>query len=155
MNLLRIGAITDRGLHVGILGFPGSGPSQGRLTQPRKTGKEGLRFMKQAVVIDGQEQVLDTDIDALLYAAPRAGAEESSAYQRGRDMYLHETETDPGIFYIHLWSRFPGETETVMVLPNRQADRYFGERILECASLPGLKAYSTLTNWGYGIPEEF
>ena len=42
-----------------------------------------------------------------------------------------------------------------MVLPNRQADWYFGERILECASLPGLKTYSTLTNWGYGIPEEF
>ena len=94
-------------------GSPAVGPSQGRLTQPRKTGKEGLRFMKQAVVIDGQEQVLDTDIDALLYAAPRAGAEERSAYQRGRDMYLHETETDPDL-------RHP----SLVPFPWRNGDRY-------------------------------
>lgn len=114
-----------------------------------------MKGMKQAVVIGGEERVLDTDIDALLYAAPRTSAEESSAYQRGKDMYLHETKTEPGIFYIHLWSYFPGETETVMVLPNRQAERFLGERGIECSTLPGSRAFSTLRDWGYGIIEEF
>lgn len=111
--------------------------------------------MKQVTVFDGTEIVLDTDIDTQLYSAPRSSDDETSAYVRGKDLYLREAKEDQKIFYIHRWSLVQGEDESLSLLPNRQAERFLGERGLECADIPGSKAYAALRGWGYGIAEEF
>jgi hypothetical protein len=111
--------------------------------------------MKKAVIINGIGLVLDTDADTLLYSAPRSVDGETAAYRRGRDLYLNEIAGDPGIFYIHGWSLSPDETETITILPNRQAERFLGERGLECGSIPGARAYAALKDYGYGTIEEF
>ena len=111
--------------------------------------------MKQVAVLDGIELVLDTDVDIPLYSAPRSTDDETSAYVRGKDLYLREAKEDQKIFYIHQWSLVQGEDESLSLLPNRQAERFLGERGLECADIPGSKAYAALRGWGYGIAEEF
>jgi hypothetical protein len=111
--------------------------------------------MKQAVVIHGIELVLDTDRDVLLYSAPRSDDDENAAYRRGKDMYLHDIEGGEGIFFVHGWSLSPGETGSITILPSRQAERFLGERGLECSGIPGTRAFATLRNYGYGIIEEF
>jgi hypothetical protein len=111
--------------------------------------------MKQAVIINGKKHVLNFDRDARLYSAPRGGESGSSAMQRGKDIYYHRTGKDQGYYYLHQWTLFPDEMATMMILPDRQAERFLGERGLECRDIPGLKAYTTLRNWGYGILEEF
>ena len=129
--------------------FPESHRDPGRV---RENGRNG---MKQAVVINGIELGLDTEVDPLLYSAPRQVDGESAAYRRGRDLYLHEVTGGPDIYYIHGWSLSPDESESIMVLPNRQAERFLGERGLECSGIPGARAYAALKDYGYGIIEEF
>lgn len=111
--------------------------------------------MKHAVIIDGKKHVLNTDRDARLFSAPRSDEKERVAWQRGKDIYYHRTGEGQGIYYLHKWTLFPNETDSVVVLPDRQAERFLGERGLECTDMPGMKAYSTLKNWGYGVLEEF
>ncbi|NLX50120.1 MAG: hypothetical protein GXY82_09700 [Methanospirillum sp.] len=111
--------------------------------------------MKQVIQADGAELGLDTDRDTLLYSAPRPDDDESAARRRGTDMYLHTDEGGQEVFYAHRWSLVTGEKEALAVLPARQAERFLGERGLDCPAIPGAKAFSTLREWGYGIIEEF
>ncbi|HOT95330.1 MAG TPA: hypothetical protein PK089_09125 [Methanoregulaceae archaeon] len=111
--------------------------------------------MRKETEIEGTRIVLDTDVDILLFAAPRPVDHDTSAYVRGRDLYLHEHGEEGKYFYIHQWSLVPGEDESLALLPNRQAERFLGERGLECDEIPGTKAYAALRTWGYGIAEEF
>jgi hypothetical protein len=111
--------------------------------------------MKQAVIFNEKKHVLNTERDTRLYSAPRGSEKESIAWQRGKDIYYHRTGKSQGIYYLHKWTLFHGEVESVMILPDRQAERFLGERGLECSDIPGIKAYITLKNWGYGILEEF
>jgi hypothetical protein len=111
--------------------------------------------MKQGIILHGKKRILNTDRDARLYSAPRSSEKECLAWKRGKDIYYHRIGEGRGIYYLHKWTLFPDESDSVLVLPDRQAERFLGERGLECTELPGMKAYSTLKNWGYGILEEF
>ncbi len=42
-----------------------------------------------------------------------------------------------------------------MALPDRQAERFLGERGLECGGIPGGPAYAALKDDGHGIIGEF
>jgi hypothetical protein len=111
--------------------------------------------MKQEIISNGKKQILDTDRDPRLYIAPRGREKDSLAWQHGKDIYYHKEGRGQGIYYLHLWTLVPNEVESVMILPDRQAERFLGERGLECSDIPGIKAYTTLKHWGYGILEEF
>ena len=111
--------------------------------------------MKQGIFFNGKKRILNTDRDTLLFSAPRSSEQERIACKRGKNIYHHRTGERQGIYYLHKWTLFPNETDSVLVLPDRQAERFLGERDLECTDMPGMKAYSTLKNWGYGILEEF
>jgi len=111
--------------------------------------------MKQEITIHGKKQILDTDRDLRVYAAYRSRRHDSAAWKRGKDIYYHKEEREQGTYYLHLWTLSPNEVESLMILPDRQAERFLGERGLGCSNTPGIKAYTTLMNWGYGILEEF
>lgn len=111
--------------------------------------------MKQEITVNGKKQILDTDRDPRLYAAPRGVEKNRTAWQHGKDIYLHKEGRGKGIYYLHVWTLSPDEVESAIVMPDRQAERFLGERGLECSDIPGIKAYTTLKNWGYGILEEF
>ena len=68
--------------------------------------------MKRCIQSEKGEILLDTDRDAWLYLAPRGG-DAGGAFGRGRDLYLHEEEGLPDIYYIHTWSMVPGEDEQI------------------------------------------
>lgn len=111
--------------------------------------------MKHAVLVDGKKHVLNTDRDSRLYAAPRDTNVDSTAFRRGKDIYLYRPDGRTSYYYVHKWTLNPLEVESITLLPTRQAERFLGERGLECADMPGIRAYMTLRNWGYGILEEF
>jgi hypothetical protein len=117
--------------------------------------EKGGKTMKHVVMTPGAKCVLNTDRDRCLYTAPRNPEPGQGAYKRGKDMYFHRTGREQGLYYLHKWTIYPGETESITVIPDRQAERFLGERGLDCQDLPGVKAYLTLRNWGYGIMEEF
>jgi hypothetical protein len=93
--------------------------------------------MKQVVIIPGRKHVLNTDRDSRLYSAPRSSQKDSGAWQRGKDIYHHRTGKGQGIYYLHKWTLFPNEVESVMILPEPQAERFLGDRGLECTDMPG------------------
>jgi len=111
--------------------------------------------MKQEIATHGKKQILDTDRDVRVYTAHRSSKNDSVAWKRGKDIYYHQEGREQGVYYLHLWTHSPNEVESLMILPDRQAERFLGERGLECSNIPGIKAYTTLKNWGYGILEEF
>jgi hypothetical protein len=110
--------------------------------------------MKQEIISNGKKHILDTDRDPRLSTAPRAHEKDSIAWQHGKDLSYHMEGRGQGIYYLQVWTLAPNEVESVMVLPYRQAARFPGERGLECSDIPGIKAYTTLKNRGYGILEE-
>jgi hypothetical protein len=111
--------------------------------------------MKHVVMTDGGKHVLNTDRDVCLYSASRDNEPGNEAYKRGKDMYFHRTGKGEGLYYLHKWTLNQKEAESITTVPARQAERFLGERGLDCPDLPGVKAYLTLRNWGYGILEEF
>jgi hypothetical protein len=97
--------------------------------------------------------ILDTETDSCLFRAPRDSR--SRAYQRGRDLYLHQGKDFTPIYYLHRWSRKKGENQRLSVISNIMASRFLEERGLLCPDAGDQRAGAILRNWGYGILEEF
>jgi len=110
--------------------------------------------MKKSIRSEKGEIHLDTDRDAWLYLAPRGG-DAGGAFGRGRDLYLHEEEGLPDIYYIHTWSMEPGEDEQLQPISIVSAEEFLESRGLVLAAYPEQRGSWILRSYGYGIAEEF
>ncbi|KAF5078058.1 hypothetical protein L21_0094 [Methanoculleus chikugoensis] len=110
--------------------------------------------MKRCIQSEKGEILLDTDRDAWLYLAPRGG-DAGGAFGRGRDLYLHEEEGLPDIYYIHTWSMVPGEDEQLQPISIVSAEEFLESRGLVLAAYPEQRGSEVLRSYGYGIAEEF
>ena len=97
--------------------------------------------------------MIDTEKDTCLFRAPRDI--KGNAYKRGRDLYIHQEQNHPPIYYLYRWSRKKGENERLTVISNIMASRFLEERGLLCPDAGDQRAAVLLRNWGYGILEEF
>ncbi len=110
--------------------------------------------MKRCIQSEKGEILLDTDRDAWLYLAPRGG-DAGGAFARGRDLYLHEEEGLPDVYYIHTWSMGPGEDEQIQPISIVSAEEFLESRGLVLAAYPEQRGSEVLRSYGYGIAEEF
>jgi hypothetical protein len=97
--------------------------------------------------------ILDTETDTCLFRAPRDI--KGQAYQRGRDLYFHQSKNISPVYYLHRWSRKKREEQRLTVISNIMASRFLEERGLVCPDAGDQRAAVILRNWGYGILEEF
>lgn len=111
--------------------------------------------MIQHIEWHGEEIILDTDHDTLLFAAPRAPSSSSRARVRGRDLDFHESEKGTALYYLVLWSLTSAHEGSIRMIGPLMAERFLGQRGLECHISEDSSAYSKLKNYGYGIAEEF
>ncbi len=100
------------------------------------------------------EIFLDTDRDAWIYLAPRSG-DIDGAFVRGKDLYIHEQEGLPDIYYIHSWSMIPDEAEVIQPVSLVSAEEFLEIRGLMLSAYPEQKGSLALRSYGYGIAEEF
>ncbi|MFA7562728.1 MAG: hypothetical protein WCY70_04745 [Methanoculleus sp.] len=110
--------------------------------------------MKKSIQSKKGEILLDTDRDAWLYLAPRGG-DVGGAFARGKDLYLHEEEGLPDVYYIHIWSMEPGEDEQIQAISLIAAEEFLEARGLVLAAYPEQRGSQILRSYGYGIAEEF
>jgi len=110
--------------------------------------------MKKCIQSEKGEFLLDTDRDAWLYLAPRGG-DAGGAFARGKDLYLHEQDGMPDIYYIHTWSMEPGEDEQLQTISILSAEEFLESRGLVLAAYPEQRGSWVLRSYGYGIAEEF
>ncbi|MCU0631762.1 MAG: hypothetical protein MUC66_02165 [Methanolinea sp.] len=107
----------------------------------------------ELTVHEKSNSTLDTNRDSCLFRAQRGPAD--SAYPRGKDLYEHTRRGLPSLFYIHRWSRVPGERETLSLISPVMAGRFLEEKGLFCPDTGDLRGAAILRSWGYGILEEF
>jgi hypothetical protein len=74
---------------------------------------------------------------------------------RGRDLYLHEEEGLPDIYYIHTRSMEPGEDEQLQPISIVSAEEFLELGGLVLAAYPEQRGSWVLRSYGYGIAEEF
>jgi hypothetical protein len=110
-------------------------------------------IMKKCIRSKKGEIFLDTDHDACLYYAARGRP--GGAYARGKDLYLHEEDGVPDIYYIHSWSMEPGEKELLQPISIVAAEEFLEIRGLMLTAYPEKKGSLALRSYGYGIAEEF
>jgi len=96
--------------------------------------------------------LLDTKSDVCVYSAPRSS---DGAFVRGKDLYLHEQDGLPDIYYIHSWSMKPDEDELLQPVSILSAEEFLELRGLMLAAYPEQRGSQTLQSYGYGIAEEF
>ena len=110
--------------------------------------------MKKRIQSEKGEILLDTDRDAWLYLAPR-GDDSNGAFARGKDLFLHEEEGLPDVYYIHSWSMDPDEEEVIQAVSIVSAEEFLELRGLMLAAYPEQRGSLALRSYGYGIAEEF
>lgn len=110
--------------------------------------------MKKRIQSEKGEVLLDTGRDVWLYLAPRGG-NAGGAFARGKDLYLHEEEGLPDVYYIHSWSMEPGEEEQIQTVSIVSAEEFLESRGLVLAAYPEQRGSEVLRSYGYGIAEEF
>ena len=110
--------------------------------------------MKKCIHPGKDEITLDTDRDIYLYSAPRSNTTEG-AFVRGKDLYLHEQEGMPDVYYIHSWSMVSGEEEVIQAVSITSAEEFLEQRGLMLAAYPEQRGSRILRSYGYGIAEEF
>jgi hypothetical protein len=137
--------------HGHLTGLPGS-ISAARRTALPVAGRRWLT-MKKSITYNEGEIVLDTDRDACIYYAPRG--EPGGAYVRGKDLYLHEEDGVPDVYYLHSWSMEPGEDELLQTVSIVSAEEFLELRGLVLAAYPEKAGSLALRSYGYGIAEEF
>lgn len=108
--------------------------------------------MKRSIAYDEGKVVLDTDRDICIYYAPRGRP--GGAYARGKDLYLHEEDGVPDVYYIHSWSMEPGEDEQLQAVSIVSAEEFLEIRGLMLAAYPEKAGSLALRSYGYGIAEE-
>lgn len=99
--------------------------------------------MKKCIQSEKGEILLDTDRDVWLYLAPRGG-NAGRAFGRGSDLYLHEEEGLPDIYYIHTWSTTtsipgrwcPAKTNRSSPSPSSPPKEFLESRGLVLAAYP-------------------
>lgn len=109
--------------------------------------------MKKSITCDESEIVLDTDRDACIYYAPRGRPD--GAYVRGKDLYVHEQDGMPDVYYIHSWSMEPSEDEQLQAVSIVSAEEFLEIRGLMLAAYPEKAGSLALRSYGYGTAEEF
>ena len=109
--------------------------------------------MKRSIAYNDGEIVLDTDRDACIYYAPRGNP--GGAYVRGKDLYLHEEDGVPDVYYIHSWSMDPDEEEQLHPVSMVAAEEFLEIRGLMLTAYPEQRGSLALRSYGYGIAEEF
>lgn len=109
--------------------------------------------MKRSITYDEGRIVLDTDRDICIYYAPRGRP--GGAYARGKDLYLHEEDGVPDVYYIHTWSMEPGEDEQLQAVSIVSAEEFLEIRGLMLAAYPEKAGSLALRSYGYGTAEEF
>lgn len=109
--------------------------------------------MKRSIAYNDGRIVLDTDHDICLYSAARGSP--GGAYARGKDLYLHEEDGVPDIYYIHSWSMIPDEAEVIQPVSLVSAEEFLEIRGLMLSAYPEQKGSLALRSYGYGIAEEF
>jgi len=109
--------------------------------------------MKKCIRSEKVEIFLDTDHDVCIYYAARGRP--GGAYARGKDLYLHEEDGVPDIYYIHSWSMEPGEKELLQPVSILAAEEFLEIRGLMLTAYPEKKGSLALRSYGYGIAEEF
>ena len=110
--------------------------------------------MKECINQKEGEIILDTDRDVCIFFASRS-SDNDGAFVRGKDLYLHEQEGIPEIYYIHSWSMEPGEDETIQPVSILAAEEFLEQRGLMLAAYPEQRGSLALQSYGYGIAEEF
>jgi hypothetical protein len=83
------------------------------------------------------------------------GGDAGGAFGRGRDLYLHEEEGVPDVYYIHTWSMEPGEDEQIQPISIVSAEEFLESGGLVLAAYPEQRGSRVLRSYGYGIAEEF
>ncbi|MCK8517813.1 hypothetical protein [Methanoculleus sp. 7T] len=109
--------------------------------------------MKKCIFSKWGEVLLDTDRDVCVYSAPRSSTD--GAFARGKDLYLHEQDGLPDIYYIHSWSMEPGEDELLQPVSIVSAEEFLEIRGLMLVAYPEQRGSLALRSYGYGIAEEF
>jgi len=79
-------------------------------------------IMKKCIRSEKVEIFLDTDHDVCIYYAARGRP--GGAYARGKDLYLHEEDGVPDIYYIHSGSMEPGEKELLQPVSILAAEEF-------------------------------
>ncbi len=116
-------------------------------------GRVTVIDMKRNIAYEEGEIVLDTDCDICIYYAPRGRP--GGAYVRGKDLYLHEGDGVPDVYYIHSWSMVPDEKELIQPVSMVAAEEFLEIRGLMLTAYPEQRGSLLLRSYGYGIAEEF
>jgi hypothetical protein len=111
--------------------------------------------MQEIIERNGKQIILDTHRDICLFAAPKAPDCTHGVYIRGKDLYVHEEKDGSMLYYCTLWSLTPARDESIHEISPLMAERFLGQRGLECHVSEDSSAFFTLKNYGYGIAEEF
>jgi hypothetical protein len=79
------------------------------------------------------------------------------AYQRGRDVYVHFTNRSAHVYYIHRWSVAKKESEQLIPISPRDAERFVESKgyLMHSPDERDEKARETLMRYAYGLIEEF
>jgi hypothetical protein len=109
--------------------------------------------MKRNIAYNDGKVVLDTDRDICIYYAPRGRP--GGAYARGKDLYLHEEDGVPDVYYIHSWSMESDEEELLHPVSMVAAEEFLEIRGLMLAAYPEKAGSLALWSYGYGTTEEF
>jgi hypothetical protein len=111
--------------------------------------------MQRMVELEGRDIVLDTENDTGVFLAPRPVSEDDRRYGRGRDLFIKNREERPDIYSLSRWTEIPGEEEKITIVTRNIAERFLEEHGLILANYPEERAGNRLSNYGYGLLEEF
>jgi hypothetical protein len=111
--------------------------------------------MQQNLCKDMTSIGINPEKDVLIYAAPRGTPDAFRAYARGKDLYVHEQEATPDVYYLHEWSNYPGEDENLEIISIATAERFLEQRGLVLSVYPEQRGSAALRAYGFGINEEF
>ncbi len=111
--------------------------------------------MQQNLCKDMTSIGIDQEKDVLIYAAPRGSPDALRAYARGKDLYVHDQEGAPDVYYLHEWSNYPGEGDSLEFISIATAERFLEQRGLVLSAYPEQRGSEALRAYGFGINEEF